>query len=449
MRRIVLGFLPVAVAIFASCSVESVDSQNEPDARNADQPIISGTLDTVNDATVAVGESFGNQYGIFCSGSIIARNGSTGYVLTAAHCVQGQNPNFIVVGDDHNCASTGTCLATYDVTAENVHPDYDGAVDSPNDIAVLTFTGANASTPVAPVAGSADTLAIGDVLELSGYGKTVTGFNNNDDNTERRHVSVAIADLGFYQMLFDQSGPTHAGSCQGDSGGPAYKVINGTKTVVGVTSYGDQDCEVAGVYVRASAHYNSFIAPIIGGQVMETCDTCFQASINTGGACEPTVNACFDDASCNALATCLQECPANDQTCVNNCAAANPNGIDKYNAIFDCTICQDCAALCDTSGCGMETTVAVSVTSGGVTSSVVTSADATTAAGAGGATGEGGAGATTGSGGGKKKKKPEPTSESTVTCDCTVGAPASSDDAWRMIGLSAMAAAFLIRRRRR
>src|SRR6218665_2503715 len=99
MRRFVLGFVPVALALFASCAGDAPDSAPPEATEGNDAPIISGTPDTTHHATIAVGESFGNQYGIFCSGTIIARNGSTGYALTAAHCVEGQNPNFIVVGD--------------------------------------------------------------------------------------------------------------------------------------------------------------------------------------------------------------------------------------------------------------------------------------------------------------------------------------------------------------
>lgn len=453
MRRFVLGFVPIAFALFASCAVEAPDSTPSESTEWSDEPIISGMLDNVNNATVAVGESFGNQYGIFCSGTIIARNGATGYALTAAHCVQGQNPNFLVVGADHNCASFGNCIATYDVTQATIHPSYDGSVDSPYDIAVLTFTGANANTPIVPAIDTADGLSVGEVLELSGYGKTVTGEFNNDNNTQRRRVNVAVDQLSNAQIAFDQSGPTHAGSCSGDSGGPAYKLFNGQKRVVGVTSFGDSDCDQLGVYVRVSAHYNSFIAPIIGAPVVEDCNSCFQASTGPGGACEGAVDACFGNASCAALAECLNACAAGDQACVNNCAAANQAGIDLFNAIYDCSICQDCASLCDTSDCGMSTTVTAAVTNN-VSSNVVTSADATATAaagtGGGGGTGEGGAGATTSTGGGgKKKKKPTSTSESTVTCDCTVGAGPTTDDTWRVIGLGAMAAAFFVRRRRR
>src|SRR6185503_18805935 len=43
------------------------------------------------------------------------------------------------------------------------------------------------------------------------------------------------------------------GQCQGDSGGPTFVEIEGAQTVVGVTSFGDQDCAILGADTRVDA----------------------------------------------------------------------------------------------------------------------------------------------------------------------------------------------------
>lgn len=45
-------------------------------------------------------------------------------------------------------------------------------------------------------------------------------------------------------------------SCMGDSGGPIMKFVNGAWYLVGLVSYGYNDCRGTGVYTNSSALYN-------------------------------------------------------------------------------------------------------------------------------------------------------------------------------------------------
>lgn len=69
------------------------------------------------------------------------------------------------------------------------------------------------------------------------------------------------------------------------------------------------------------------------------CNTCFE------GKCCDKGKACEDDNACRLLLTCISVCPANDQTCVNNCATKNSAGVTKYNAWINC-LAASCTTEC-------------------------------------------------------------------------------------------------------
>jgi uncharacterized protein (TIGR03382 family) len=52
-------------------------------------------------------------------------------------------------------------------------------------------------------------------------------------------------------LCFSQTDGT--GKCEGDSGGPSFAMINGQLTEVGITSFGDQNCEYYGADTRTDA----------------------------------------------------------------------------------------------------------------------------------------------------------------------------------------------------
>lgn len=62
---------------------------------------------------------------------------------------------------------------------------------------------------------------------------------------------------------YDQSTQLCAGdinqrkdACRGDSGSPLMKKLDGSWTLVGLVSYGDQNCNGYGVYTRISEYYD-------------------------------------------------------------------------------------------------------------------------------------------------------------------------------------------------
>ena len=117
--------------------------------------ILNGELDTTNQA---VGVWL---HGSKCSGVMIARNGTTGWVLTAALCVGGPLGEYRE-GNDHN-----NPVRTYSVVEAIVHPDY--ATDPTKNFALLRLSGVDSATPtLSPLAPFEDPLTTGTTVILSG-----------------------------------------------------------------------------------------------------------------------------------------------------------------------------------------------------------------------------------------------------------------------------------------
>ncbi len=441
MRRVLLGCASLFIAQTVACNLEDPAPAEKPVAHQS-LPIIGGTQDNVNSATVYL-EGIEQGQGYSCSGTIIAVNGNVGYVLTAGHCVAGTIQT-VVIGANLNTAVAHTALQQWQ------HPNYNTQTLN-YDFGMVAFDGADASTPIVQAATSPDGVAPnGTQLDMSGYGKTSSG--QTGPTTHRMHVSELTNDLSAIQPIdtsikigFDQQNGT--GTCSGDSGGPAYLGTGSARRVVGVTSYGDQNCAIFGVSGRVSAVYSTFIQPILNGQPpTQTCNTCVSSATSPGGSCDASVQACTGDAQCSALLTCFNACNANDQACFNACGTAHPAGVAKYNAIIDCAYCSSCTTLCDQSQCGSPTTSAT--TSTGATKPTTSSTSSATGAGN-GAGGAGGADPSTGSGNANTGGG----NGSTTVTKCAACAVAPEDDGYgALAGMSVMGVlglALSARRRRR
>lgn len=336
--------------------------------------IIGGSPDTTHQAVMAL---FGSQSA--CTATAIAKNGNTGYALTAAHCVE-DPPQVLVQGNNYN---SGNAIV-YDVTDYQADPAYNGDT---HDFAMITFSNAGSAPTIPVMTPAEDNLQPGSDVEFVGYG--VTEFSNN--NTVRYSVDGELAQVESLVIAYEQQG---GGPCSGDSGGPSLSLVGGQERVSGVTSYGDQECTEFGVSGRASAVYNNFIAPWIGGNPQpQNCDQCAQGA-QQGGSCSGAVQQCGNNQACVELIDCLNACGQNNDPCVQACAnQAGQAAVDQYTAIIDC-ICdsacvQECATECGNPGS--------SATSG---PSSVASSGAGTGAGAGVGGGAGvGVGGGTSSGG--------------------------------------------------
>ena len=242
MARLLLA-AAVAAALLGCGSLEPAG--DDANVERAAAPIVRGARDHTHDAVVAI---VGPEH--LCSATIVATRPPALYLLTAAHCVAPvapSDPELALFGPDY-------ALATTSFPIEHCTPDprYDG---ESYDFAMCRARGATEATPVLPVQSSPDELAVGTPVRHVGYG--VTG--SAEANSERFQVVSELTEVDPLLLWYDQQ---PGGPCSGDSGGPQLSVDDPGR-VVGVTSFGDMDCDSFGASGRISVAASSFILPFV------------------------------------------------------------------------------------------------------------------------------------------------------------------------------------------
>ena len=274
----------------------------------------------------------------FCGASIINEY----WVLTAAHCVQGESANntAVRVGNDASYAQGGE---SYDAESIIAHPNYNSNSQN-NDIALIKLENPisfnNYTQPVLLICDEQVALGVEEPGEMS----WITGWGNTEGTTNSSQlqvVSVPIttsSNYGSSQIDADMimAGYPEGGydSCQGDSGGPMVVLAADGQTFLqsGVVSwgYGCADPGYPGVYSRVS-YFIDWICETTNGEVCpneyEFCNenAIYGCTDTTAENYDP--NATADDGSCQYIYGCTDtaaenynpDATADDGSCQYSC----------------------------------------------------------------------------------------------------------------------------------
>lgn len=242
-RRHFQAIVAMGVASLTACA-----PPDEESVESVEQSIINGELDTVNQAVVALFSDTGA-----CSGTILHAQNGAACILTAAHCFGSGPLKYAIRGNDYENPDQVLQISSYET-----HPLYNDK-DSTYDFALVKAKFAADNVPqILPMSPAEDTLKVGSTIEHSGYGLVSVP---NGSTTKRHRSFGKVSELYATQFTYNQP---NSGPCSGDSGGPQLVDTPNGKRVVGVTSYGDQDCASFGVSGRVSSFFKSFIVPFCG-----------------------------------------------------------------------------------------------------------------------------------------------------------------------------------------
>jgi secreted trypsin-like serine protease len=234
-----------------------------------------------------------------CGASFIGEK----WVLTAAHCVEDANSQFLKVNIGEFDLSDGASDAKA-IKQIYIHPEYDEGSDFNNDIALIELVESidnpslkllddNASRQLALAHSPATVIGWGNV---NAYGPNDEQPDNSQPNQLRQvelsllsneecknKLAQAYGDLNNTSYSPNQVGITDSmicaeffgdvqkGSCQGDSGGPLLVNTNQGWQQVGIVSYGVGCANAAfpDVYARVG-HFTDWINNITQGIAIES-----------------------------------------------------------------------------------------------------------------------------------------------------------------------------------
>ena len=203
--------------------------------------------------------------GQFCGGALI----SSEWVITAAHCVEGEGELDVVIGRHDLRTREGERTRLAEIL---IHPDYSGRQTLVNDVALLRLARPSGYAPA--------NLPAGGALEIAGAAVTVVGWGELAARSGSATLQEAVISLvsdgmcrAAYPDWFVAEAMICAGvddggvdSCYGDSGGPLFSTIGGSFTLVGLVSWGDDPCAQPGkpgAYARMSA-LSSWVKEVSG-----------------------------------------------------------------------------------------------------------------------------------------------------------------------------------------
>ena len=246
----------VAIALFLSLLLNTSPSN----AITFGEEVLSASIDYPSVVSIWYTTSSSQDPYFYCTGTLIESD----IVLTAAHCVEEVGVYYIKYG-------TNLRKDSYlrEVSATWKSPNY-SSDQLVGDVGLLKLTDPIAGAQPTPLLSSTEIKRVlldkKKKLEIAGWGKDQNSLNSQylkrlsvDDystpmqkrykNQWRNSIWIALGKYDKLQKIYD-------GACYGDSGGPLFANSKGQKYLVGVTSFGAEDCEEfePSIYTRLTAY---------------------------------------------------------------------------------------------------------------------------------------------------------------------------------------------------
>ncbi len=308
--RVLVSVLAGALSSL-SCG-PSIQPEEDATVGTRSDEIIGGTLTSGDPAVVSMAVRYGGGYQSVCTGTLVAPK----TILTAAHCIYSYGPSapyYAVFGPDSRRP-----VKAVQVAQQYKHPGYNG---SAFDFGLLRLASPVIDVQPIPMNETPMTTSlVGQPIRHVGYGITAP---NTDGDGLKRQVTYNLRRVQQYTI---ESGTQGKQTCQGDSGGPGFMVMPGrtTESIVGVVSYGDENCAYQGWDGRVDAAMQWL----------------------------RTTMAQWETPTCMTDGQCVQGCTPIDQDCA--CAANGVCGDECLDASYDPDCPRDCAqnGVCATQACG-------------------------------------------------------------------------------------------------
>ncbi len=362
MRKVAAAALLVLGTSFAQANSDSGQSN-----------IIGGTSTTVGQFPSVVVLEVG---GGLCTGTLIDPE----WILTAAHCVSPQvlglpsqdavTKNTTVHFNTVNLVqSQGITIAA---KATFPKPNFNINALGANDIGLIQLSRPVTEIAPSPVNFDRAKAPVGITVLMVGFGATEQGAGGSVGVEfaldGRVSVSCASAFGGSDANLLCFNQTDNKGKCEGDAGGPSFAMIDGQQTVVGVTSFGDQNCAQFGADTRVDIERDFIVSHIpqldgcasdadCPGDTICFDNRCIAQPFTDGGiGTECTAGGECDSGAC-ASGPDGMRCT---ETCVVDAEDACPDGFTCLGATGGEGACWpsdslDDGGCCDTSGQGGPT----------------------------------------------------------------------------------------------